>query len=284
MNCKLTTIALGLFLLVTASPSSAQLHAAKDAPVAYGHHHINATSIAEHKKFFVDTLGGVPITLAGREIVKFPNVLVFIREQSPKGGTRGTSVNHLGFSVPNIRQTVDKLKANGYKMVTREEATPNWQVKDDVGTMPGRDGAIAFVIGPDDLKVEIFESREQKTPAALHHVHFFGPQNAEMQAWYVKVFGAKAAPPGGNFPSATLPGVALNFSPSPTPVVGIQGRVVDHIGFEIDNLAEFLKKVEAMGIKPVNVRQVPELNVSIGFITDPWGTYIELTEGLDKIQ
>ncbi len=59
---------------------------------------------------------------------------------------------------------------------------------------------------------------------------------------------------------------------------------MDHIGFEIDNLQEFLKKVEAMGIKPVNARQVPELNVSIAFITDPWGTYIELTEGLKKIQ
>jgi catechol 2,3-dioxygenase-like lactoylglutathione lyase family enzyme len=282
MNSKLMTIALGLFLFVTASPSSAQLYAAKDAPVAYGHHHLNATNIAEHKKFFVDTLGGVPITLAGREIVKFPNVLVFLRQQDPKGGTRGTSVNHLGFSVPNIRQTVDKLKANGYKMVTREEAPSTWQVKDDVGTMPGR--AIAFVIGPDDLKVEIVESKEQKTPIALHHVHFFGQQNEDMHAWYIKVFGAKAAAPGGTFPSATLPGVALNFSPSPTPVVGIQGRVVDHIGFEIDNLPAFLKKVETMGIKPVNVRDVPELNVSIGFITDPWGTYIELTEGLDKIQ
>jgi len=29
---------------------------------------------------------------------------------------------------------------------------------------------------------------------------------------------------------------------------------------------------------------VPELNVSIAFITDPWGTYIELTEGLVNIQ
>jgi len=282
MNCKLMTTALGLFVFVAASPSSAQLHAAKEGPVAYGHHHINATSIAEHKKFFVDTLGGVPITIAGREIVKFPNVLVFIREQAPKGGTRGTSVNHLGFSVPDIRQTVNKLKANGYKMVTREEAPSAWEVKDDVGTQPGR--AIAFVIGPDDLKVEIVENKEQKTPITLHHVHFFGPQNDDMHAWYIKVFGAKAAAPGGTFPSATLPGVALNFSPSPTPVVGIQGRVVDHIGFEIDNLPAFLKKVQAMGIKPVNVRDVPELNVSIGFITDPWGTFIELTEGLDKIQ
>ena len=39
-----------------------------------------------------------------------------------------------------------------------------------------------------------------------------------------------------------------------------------------------------MGITPENVRQVPDLGIAIAFITDPWGTFIELTEGLDKIQ
>jgi hypothetical protein len=100
----------------------------------------------------------------------------------------------------------------------------------------------------------------------------------------VKVFGAKPGNPGGTFQSAALPGVALNFNQAAAAVAGTQGRAVDHVGFEIDGLPAFLKKVEAMGIKPVNVRDVPDLGVSIGFITDPWGTYIELTEGLDKIQ
>ena len=59
---------------------------------------------------------------------------------------------------------------------------------------------------------------------------------------------------------------------------------IDHIGFEVKNLEAFTKKLEAQGIKlAVAVRQVPALGISIAFITDPWGTYIELTEGLDKI-
>ena len=29
---------------------------------------------------------------------------------------------------------------------------------------------------------------------------------------------------------------------------------------------------------------VPALNLGIAFIRDPWGTYIELTDGLDKVQ
>ena len=37
---------------------SAQLTAAKDGPIVYGHHHLNTTNVAAQKKFFVDTLGG----------------------------------------------------------------------------------------------------------------------------------------------------------------------------------------------------------------------------------
>jgi len=283
MNFKLTCSALALCLFVAASPSAAQLLAAKDAPVAYGHHHLNVTSIPASLKFFGDTLGGTPITVAGRQIVKFPNVLVMLREQKPTGGSKGSSVDHLGFGVPNLRAAVDKIKANGFRMVTKEEAPAPWVVTDDIGRQDGRDIAIAFAMGPDDLKVEIVEVKAQLVPVSLHHVHFAGPDNKAMQEWYVKVFGAKPGNPGGTFQSAALPGVSLNFNQVPAAVAATQGRVVDHVGFEIDGLPAFLKKVEAMGIKPVNVRDVPDLGVSIGFITDPWGTYIELTEGLDKI-
>jgi len=127
------------------------------------------------------------------------------------------------------------------------------------------------------------EVPRQAIPITLHHVHFFNPQNTEMRDWYAKIFGAKPRN-GGAFPAADLPGVALNFSPSPDPVVATQGRALDHVGFEVKNLEAFCKKLEADGIKlAVPYRQVPALGIAIAFITDPWGTYIELTEGLDKI-
>ena len=276
--------------LLFAGPAevSAQLTAAKDGPIVYGHHHVNTTNVAAQKKFFVDTLGGVAITVGtnNAEIVKFPNVLIFFRQvQDAPGGTRGTTVNHIGFSVPNLRATIDKIKASGYQMITSTEATPDRQVKDDIAFSPTAGGAsIAFVQAPDDIKVELVEAPNQTTPIALHHVHFFHPANSEMQAWYVKTFGATSRL-GGAFPAALLPGVALNFSSSPAPVVGTQGRAVDHIGFEVKNLAEFTKTLEANGVKlSVPYRTVPALGIAIAFFTDPWGTYIELTEGLDKVQ
>jgi hypothetical protein len=113
MNRRSFLLALLLLALVPAPRASAQLLAAKDGPIVYGHHHLLVTSAADHKKFWVDTLGGTAITIGtqNREIVKFPNALLFMNPGMPSGGSRGTTVNHIGFSVPNLRQTVDKLKA-----------------------------------------------------------------------------------------------------------------------------------------------------------------------------
>jgi len=273
-------------LLASASvpAASAQLLAAKDGPVVYGHHHLNVTSIEEHKKFW-STLGGRPVKVgtSPNEIVMFPNVLVFLRQQAPTGGTKGTTVNHLAFAVTNLRQAVDTAKAAGYRIATREEAGAYDEVKDDIAFNKEQQSYSAFVMGPDEVKVQLFEVRTNTAPNALHHVHFAGPA-AEMKAWYVKVFGAK---PGtrGMFEAADLPGVNLSFSPAAAPVVGTRGRVVDHIGFEVRDLEAFCRKLEGMGIaldRPYT--KVPALNIAIAFIQDPWGTYIELTEGLDKVR
>jgi catechol 2,3-dioxygenase-like lactoylglutathione lyase family enzyme len=274
-----------LFVVAGASTASAQLIAAKDGPVVYGHHHINVTSIDDHKKFWT-TIGGTPVKIgeSPAEVVKFPNVLVFLTNRAPSGGTKGTTVNHLGFAVPNIQQAVAKVKAAGFPLVTRAELPPSQQVKDDLAYIENQKTYIAFVMGPDNTKVELVESKALTTPVALHHIHFAAPKVDEMKAWYVKVLGAK---PGmrGSFEAADLPGVNLTYSPSPDPVVGTQGRALDHIGFEVEGLESFCKKLEGMGIKLERpYTKVAALNIAIAFIRDPWGTYIELTEGLDKVQ
>jgi catechol 2,3-dioxygenase-like lactoylglutathione lyase family enzyme len=280
-------VVLALFVIAPAANASAQLLAAKEGPIVYGHHHLNVTNVDEAKKFWVDALGGVLVKVGpeNREIIKFPNALVFLRAQKPTGGSKGTTVDHLGFSVKNLRQVVDRVKAAGFRMVTSAEAPPNVKVQNDIGIVEGGPvTGIAYVMGPDDTKVELVEMKAQAAPIASHHLHFAG-MNKEMQAWYMKTFGAaNLASANPAFISASLPGLTMNFSPSQTPVVGTQGRAIDHVGFEVKNLEAFTKKLEAEGIKLSSpYRQVPALDISIAFITDPWGTYIELTEGLDKI-
>jgi hypothetical protein len=77
----------------------------------------------------------------------------------------------------------------------------------------------------------------------------------------------------------------MNFSPATTRPAATAGRAYDHVGFEVKNLADFLKKLEAQGITPTQAfRHNDVLNIDLAFITDPWGTNIELTEGLNRLR
>jgi catechol 2,3-dioxygenase-like lactoylglutathione lyase family enzyme len=290
MKRLLTGVGLSVLLFVPAV-ASAQILVGGEGPVVYGHHHLNTTNMEAQKKFYVDTLGGSVAKFGSgdrpQEIIKFPNVLIFFRPmQAPTGGTIGTTVNHIGFSVPDLKPVVAKIRANGFKMITTDSVAANVKVTDDIAASSPTTN-LAFVLGPEDVKVELVEVKSQKAPIQLHHVHFFGENNTEMQAWYAKTFGATVVPanPGAAFVSDRLPGVVLNFTQSPTPTVGTTGRALDHIGFEIKDLEAFTKKLEAQGIKLDRpYTKAPQLGIAIAFIKDPWGTNIELTEGLVDIK
>jgi catechol 2,3-dioxygenase-like lactoylglutathione lyase family enzyme len=272
-------------LLVSPSRALAQL---ADGPVVYGHHHLNVSNVDAHKKFWADTLGGT-VTRVGtdnREVIRIPNVWIFLRMQAPTAGSKGSTADHLALSVPNLQATLDKVRANGFRVATAEESPASYNVKGDIAS-PGPGTQLGFVFGPDDVKVELLEVKNQTEPVKLHHIHFMGDQNSAMRDWYVKTFGATAAggAPNAPFLTANLPGVRLNFSPAMTAPAATAGRAYDHIGFEVKNLAEFLTKLEAQGIKPTSpLRHNDVLNINLAFITDPWGTNIELTDGLSALR
>jgi catechol 2,3-dioxygenase-like lactoylglutathione lyase family enzyme len=280
-------ILLALVVVASASTASAQLLPAKAGAIVYGHHHLNTTNIDAFRKFWADTLGGtlVKIGTDNLEIVRFAGAVMFVRPmQAPTGGSKGTSVDHLGFSVPNLRRVIDKAKAGSYRIVTAQEAPANVPVKDDIGVVDaGGVTGIAYIMSPDDVKVELVEIKAQTAPIVSHHIHFFGEKSAEMRDWYIKVFGATASVSTSSaFIRADLPGIGLNFTQSIGPVIGTRGRALDHIGFEITNLDEFAKKLATQGIM-TTVRNIPAINTKVGFVTDPWGTLIELSEGLRAI-
>jgi predicted enzyme related to lactoylglutathione lyase len=54
--------------------------------------------------------------------------------------------------------------------------------------------------------------------------------------------------------------------------------VLDHIGFDVKDLQAFIKTLEANGIKLDRPYTKTDNGGALAFITDPWGTYIELNE------
>ncbi len=260
----------------------AQLPPPNPAGVSMGHLHLLVRDPDAHKQFWTQVMGAAVVKLGPNDVMKFPGVLVMLRKGQPAGGTKGSVVNHLGFKVRDLKAAVARMKAAGADFVTQTEVSGG-RAKGDYWYNEPQKALQAFVMAPDGVKIELTEDPSLTVPIAHHHIHFFNGAVAETKAWYAKTFGAI---PGkrGQFEADDLPGVNLSFSPSPDPVAGTRGRSLDHIGFEVRNLQAFCKQLEAQGVKfDVPYRQVPALGLAVAFFTDPWGTYIELTEGLNKL-
>ena len=260
-----------LWVMSLLAPGTAWAQAAifppNDAGVTMGHWHLNSRDVEASRKILV-AMGGTAIKNGNFDIVKFPGVAVYLNQAAgatpASGGTVGSVVNHVGFIVPNVAESVAKWKAAG------------------VQVLPGGAGRTdqAFVETGDGLRIEILENKDQKFPIQHHHIHFNVPEAKipEIQAWYAKFFGAKPGMRGAN-KAGDIPGANLTFSATAMPTVTTKGRVLDHIGFDVLNLEAFCKKLEAAGIKLDRpFTRNAQTGAALAFITDPWGTYIELNE------
>jgi catechol 2,3-dioxygenase-like lactoylglutathione lyase family enzyme len=257
------TFAAALMLIFAASAST-QLAEPGPSGVVMGHVHLNTKDPDAQKKFWVDVIGAEETKLGTIEAFKLPGVLILLRKTDPSGGTDGSVVNHIAVKVRDLSDTLAKVEAAHIQIVSKNPPQ-------------------AMLLGPDGVRVELTEDRALAQPVVFHHLHFYTGNVDEMRKWYVANFGAS---PGkrGRFEAADLPGVNLTFVPAESATAGTKGRAIDHIGFEVKDLEAFTKKLEARGIKfDVAYRKVPALGIAVAFLTDPFGTYIELTEGLDKI-
>jgi glucose/arabinose dehydrogenase/catechol 2,3-dioxygenase-like lactoylglutathione lyase family enzyme len=277
----------------------AQLAAPNASGVAMGHLHYRVRDLDANKKFWL-ALGGEEVQGlaqarpgAGRgqapaspqTILKFQDVLVVLEQGDSPGGTEGSVVNHVAFRVPSFAQ----VDAAGL-MVARLNGFPG----------------VGSVMTPEGERIELFENaatnltftqdagfddavarrhnRPLTVPIAFHHVHLYVPdgQVAAAKAWYVRMF---VGIPGkrSNYEAVDLPGINLNFSAAPKPTVPTKGRMLDHIGFEVRGLAAFCQRLEGLGV----TLDVPYTRGPSGLgtarLTDPWGTSIELTEGLGGV-
>ena len=249
---------------LAAGSAAAQPAPSNEAGVTMGHWHIISKDVEANKKLFVG-MGGKLFMPGGNPLMMFPGVYINLNLGTEKGegGTQGSVVNHVGFILDNVQQRVAQWKAAG------------------VPVLPGTNNRLdqAFVVTPDGVRMEILEDKTQTVPIRNEHVHFFLPEAdiAKAQAWYAKTFGGKAGT-RNNAAVVDLPGVQLRFAKAETAQAPTRGRILDHIGFDVKDHAAFVQKIQAEGIKlDEPPRQVPN-GSKITYITDAWGTRIEIIE------
>lgn len=267
-----------LFVLVSclalssATPALAQLAPSNDLGVALGHIHLTVKNVDAQKEFWTTMLGGTMVSNGPLTLIQFPGIFLMLRQGEATGPSAGSIVNHFGFVYKDLAGVRARWKAAG--------------VKFDVGETNSNQG---YVYAPDSaIRVEVFGDPSLPGPVSMDHIHLYPPvaDIPAMQAWYARVFGGIP----GKRQRVALPGLTdcayfhrfnVSFSAGDGKLVPTKGRELDHLGFDVRDLDAFEKHLAAQGLKfEAAPRQVPNTKTRIAFLTDPWGTYIEVTERL----
>jgi catechol 2,3-dioxygenase-like lactoylglutathione lyase family enzyme len=251
---------------LTAGTAAAQPAPFNEVGLTMGHWHIISKDVEANKKLFL-AMGGKLYMPGGNPLIMFPGLLINLNLNTEKGdgGTEGSVVNHLGFIVDNVQRRVAEWKAGG------------------VAVLPGNNNRLdqAFVVTPDGVRIEVLEDKAQSVPLRNEHIHLSVTEAnvPKAQAWYAKTFGGKVGTRNGA-PVVDLPGVQIRFATAATPQVPTRGRDFDHIGFDVKDHAAFVKKLEAEGIKLDEPVRKGGTGNTVTYITDPWGTRIEIVQRL----
>ena len=263
-----TTIVV-LILFCAACPLFAQLPTPNADGVTAGHHIFRAKDVDAANKFWI-TLGGEPAALANIKLMKFPGVLLFIsapRGANPApslGGNHGTTVEFITFKVKDLKAAVAKLN--------------------EAGISAKSENGGATIVGPDDVQVLLTEDKSLEPPIASDGLVMNVANTAEVSAWYAKWFGAKISTRGGET-VGEIPGARIVFRVTKDPIAPTKGHSLGLLGFEVKDLQDFVKRYQDAGGKlDTMIATAQAANLSVVQLTDPWGTSIEVSQGLKAVK
>jgi catechol 2,3-dioxygenase-like lactoylglutathione lyase family enzyme len=256
-------------MLLGATPSQAQLPVPNGTGISTGHAHFVVTNREQHVEIW-KTLGGTVGASGSLNYLAFPGIFILLTEGQPTAPSIDTTANHVGFSVQDYAAYKGKLQTIGAKIFYENE----------------KDGQILADL-PDGVRIEILTDKTQTQPIIFHHMHVVGADTKALQSWYIKVFGADAGERRG-LPSAIIPGGRVDIlsvrEGAPVPR-GSKRGAIDHIGFEVADMDAFAAHLKSVGVAfDVEPRKIEAIGLSIAFLTDPAGTYIEVTQGLSKLK
>ena len=269
-----------LFLVGLNAQLLAQLASPNDAGVAMGHLHYYVRDIEANTRFWT-ALGGEVRSRGAAILIEFPDVLVVLSPGESSGGTEGSVLNHMAFRV----RSLNDVAAAGFEFEHSGSGVTNVFSPEGERIEMFDETATNLTFTADDGRTDPVVERHNeplRVPVIAHHLHLYLTEDVveEAQDWYASTFGGVSGM-RWRYDAVDLPGININFSYNPEAGgASTRGRMRDHIGFEVVNLERFCRDLEEDGV----VFDVPYTTTSSGvgvaFLTDPWGTYIELTEGL----
>ncbi|PYS44291.1 MAG: hypothetical protein DMG13_34075 [Acidobacteria bacterium] len=242
-----------------------------DFGVRLGHIHLTVKNVDAQRRFWTAVMGGTLVNNGSLPMIQFPGVFILLQEGEPTAPPAGSVVDHFGFVLKDINAARARWKAAN--------------VTYTIGTTNPNQG---FVEAPDGIRVEVFGDPSLPGPIGMDHIHMqlVRTDIPAIQGWYEKVLGGlpgkrKTVATSGVTDCVYFHRFNVSFSASAMKREPTKGRSIDHLGFDVKNLDEFAKRLETLGMKlDAPPQQLPNSKIRVAFLTDPWGTYIELTENL----
>jgi catechol 2,3-dioxygenase-like lactoylglutathione lyase family enzyme len=265
-NCvRAAGIAVALIVAVASTPRGQT-----KTTLPYDHIHLNEPAAEASQWWEKNIPGGRRITEAPDRIMYGAVRLMFLGSRST-GGSDGSVIEHLGFSVTDLDATMRSLAGANAKVIE--------PAKDTAGLYKA-----ALVESPWGTRIQLVQDPEL---LGLHHVQLRTPDPEATYAWLLDKFGGERAKLKGRIDSVRYSGVpgftTVYIVAAKGDSVPSQGRAIDHIGWRsVAPIDETKAMLEAKQVqltsqpRPLNLPNGPSINFF--YVAGPSGTRIELVE------
>ncbi len=278
----------------------AQTEPKQDAPANTAHFHhlqLNTTDPARALEFYTSRFDCERAKYSGQDAVWAQKSWILfnkVKQQPPSELT--STIWHFGWGAENMPAEYERQQKLGTKF-----HTPLTDISDIGGNPNARPGSFyyAYVESPDKALIELNTAGHHR----FGHLHLFSADPIAAGQWYMNHFGARGRVAASREPrmyrgiqigpSATvnLDNVSIIIFPveyvkqsnaaawkGKTTFDSTKGRVVDHLGISVDNLAAYLDKLRAAGVKVVEGVKA-KAGIKSAFIEGPDRMLIQLVEG-----
>jgi catechol 2,3-dioxygenase-like lactoylglutathione lyase family enzyme len=282
--------------LLACTAALAQTPPAEQArPLAHFHHvHLNARDPATAILFYTSKFKARKESFAGLgdAVWTGDSWLLFTKADSPPPSELLSGIWHIGWGAEDMQSTYQQQLAKGTRF-----ATPITDISDMVGG--NRSFFYAYVDGPDHVLIELNTARHHN----FGHVHMFSADPPAAGAWYAKELGFRSFTQAEKrvykgvqiapaafvtadhvsmiiYPVEYLQAAALEtWQARGGAFASTRGRVVDHLGFSVDDLDATLVRMRNDGVKVTGEpHSIADGRIRLAFIEGPDQVAIELLQ------
>jgi catechol 2,3-dioxygenase-like lactoylglutathione lyase family enzyme len=221
--------------------------------------HIRVPDPDKAAAWYVSTLGATPSKppAPGTAQVTFGPCVITIIKGDTVVPSRGTLIDHIGLSYPDVDAAVRKAAAAGATVTTPPAESP--------GIF-----RYAYIEDPWGVRIEIVQDADR---LGFHHVHLRVPDPAATLAWFAEQFGGERTMLRGKVDGVRFNGVwlfAMKGDSAPPAAIQL-------VAFRVGDVDASLNALNGNGVKTASApRDLPGMRYA--FVEDPNKIRVELVK------